>query len=154
MRKIYRFAGIPLIVILVVAQFIRPAKNFSEENQASIFRQSTIPNEVSDILKNACFDCHSNQTQYRWYNQVAPVSWWVASHIKEGKKELNFSEWGDKTPIDQIDLLTKIIDETKAGNMPLPSYSLIHSKARLSKEQIQVLNSWAESYGMELFRKR
>lgn len=154
MRKVVRIAGISLLVLLVIAQFRRPAKNFTEDSQASLFKQTAVPAEVSEILKNACLDCHSNQTQYHWYHEVAPVSWLVAAHIEDGKKELNFSEWGDKSAIDQINLLTKIIDEVKAGKMPLESYSIIHAKARLSDNQKKVLNDWAETYGMELFQKK
>lgn len=154
MKKIIRIIVIVLVFLFVIFQFIRPEKNFSAETQNHLFNQVAVQAEVREILKNACLDCHSDQTRYFWYDQISPVSWTVKSHITEGKKELNFSQWGRLTPVDQISLLGKIIDEAKSKKMPLKSYSFVHKQARLSDGQIKTLNNWAETYGMEIYQKK
>ena len=89
MKKI--LLGILIIIILI--QFIRPEKNISSESINDISTVMDVPENVQEIIKTSCADCHSNTTKYPWYSEVAPVSWYLASHVNDGKKHLNFSEW-------------------------------------------------------------
>ncbi|MDB5275156.1 MAG: cytochrome [Ferruginibacter sp.] len=85
-----------LLVILVIIQFIHPAKNSSSEDAMlvnDISKKYIIPQNVHDILKTSCYDCHSNNTVYPWYSKIQPVDWWLTNHINEGKREVNFSEF-------------------------------------------------------------
>src|SRR5689334_4746496 len=109
-----------LLVILIVIQFIRPAKNISNDLLASdISRVYTVSENVSGILKKACADCHSNNTVYPWYAQVQPVGWWLNNHIREGKKELNFSEFGSYPIARQYKKLDDMAEQVNKGEMPL-----------------------------------
>lgn len=86
-----------------------------------------------DMVKNSCFDCHSNEASYPWYSYVAPVSWLVSNHITEGREHLNFSEWNDDIDADEM------IEEIRSGEMPLWDYKLMHSHANLTPEQTDSL---------------
>ena len=86
-----RFAQVLLIAFIVI-QFIRPTKNNSKDLITNdITTKYTVPKEVQTILVTSCYDCHSNNTNYPWYANIQPIAWWLNDHIKEGKKELNFS---------------------------------------------------------------
>jgi len=153
MRKIVRIFLLVILVAFIVAQFFRPEKNISEASEKYILTLHSVPEDVAGILKNSCFDCHSNNTTYHWYHNISPVSWMVADHIREGKKELNFSEWGDIDIFSQITRLEKICQESEHGKMPLKSYLLMHPKAKLSDEQIATLCDWTTKLSEELLVK-
>lgn len=88
------------------------------------------PGDGLDIARGACFDCHSNETSWPWYTNVAPGSWLVQRDVDEGRATLNFSEWDRPQP--GVDELLEVVEE---GSMPPASYSLIHAAARLSEEE-------------------
>jgi hypothetical protein len=134
-----------IVVILIAIQFIRPAKNHSNNALASdIFNVYPEPPDVSTILKKACNDCHSNNTVYPWYAQVQPVGWWLNNHIEEGKGELNFNEFAAYRIGRQYKKMEEVIDQVKKGDMPLSSYTLIHTNAKLTDEEKQKLINWAQ----------
>lgn len=87
------------------------------------------------IAVASCYDCHSNQTVWRWYDKVAPASWYVQNHISEGRQALNFSEW------DKPQRLREASETVLGGSMPPRSYTLLHPSAKLSDAQKQVLAS-------------
>jgi hypothetical protein len=88
------------------------------------------------IAKRACFDCHSNETVWTWYSNIAPVSWLVQRNVDKGRDELNFSEW--ETGEDEAEDIAEVIQE---GEMPLPIYLIMHPEARLSEaEKAQLIN--------------
>src|ERR1043165_4835298 len=94
-KKILRWFGITLVVALVVAQFFPPEKNVNPQTTANdIVQAYGVPEDVTNVLHKACYDCHSNNTSYPWYTNIQPVGWWMADHVDEGKNELNFSEFG------------------------------------------------------------
>ena len=134
-----------VILILVGIQFIRPEKNLSNQVFATdISNVYATPQNVSIILKKACRDCHSNNTVYPWYAEVQPVGLWLNNHIHEGKKELNLSEFGSYLIARQYKKLDEMIDEVKEGEMPIGTYTLIHTEARLSDEEKQTFINWCE----------
>jgi hypothetical protein len=103
------------------------------------------PPEVKSILKNSCFDCHSNQTNWPFYGYVAPISWLVAHDVNDGRKHLNFSEWNNY-PAEKIkNIKGEIVEEVSGDKMPLGIYTLIHSSAKLSEEQKLVLKNWTDA---------
>ncbi|MCF6351389.1 MAG: heme-binding domain-containing protein [Cyclobacteriaceae bacterium] len=134
-----------LLAAFVVMQFFRIDKTNPESDpNHSMFVVEQMPQEVKSIIKTACFDCHSNQVTYPWYSNVAPVSWLVKDHINEARDELNFSEWGTYTMKRKLHKLEEIEEEVGEGEMPLPSYLLAHSNAKLTKEQKNKLIIWAK----------
>jgi hypothetical protein len=93
-------------------------------------------------LKTACYDCHSNNTRYPWYNNIQPVAWWLANHVRDGKRGLNFSEFTAYNIGKQYRKLDGINEEIKNGDMPLGSYTLIHKDAILSQQQKISIANW------------
>ncbi len=134
-------------VLLVGAQFVRPAKNLSPgapgPDDLTVLRPP--PAEVKVVLERACYDCHSNHTRYPWYAEVQPLGWWLANHVKEGKAHLNFSTFGTYPAKRQSRKLEELIEEVEGGKMPLPSYTWTHADARLTPDEIKALTDWAAS---------
>ncbi len=127
-----------IFVCFILIQFIRIDKTLpvSAENL-----EIKTPKEVMSILKKACYDCHSNEVIYPWYSNIAPFSFTIDSHIKEGRKALNFSTWKKYTSEEKEKKL-KDIYRTAYAAMPLQSYIWLHSEADLSKEERKILRDW------------
>ncbi|MFN8458720.1 MAG: heme-binding domain-containing protein [Anaerolineae bacterium] len=108
--------------------------------------------QTKALAERACFDCHSNQTKWPWYSYVAPMSWFVADHVQEGRDKLNFSEWGmarggegeegeegeggEGGEGGRSDDVARAVEK---GKMPMESYLLMHPEARLSPAETQAL---------------
>jgi hypothetical protein len=150
-RKILKGAAIALAVIFAALQFIRPARTNPPVDEArTISANAHLTPEVSAILGRSCNDCHSNQTRWPWYSNVAPVSWFVISHVNEGRREMNFSDWAEYNREDRQRYLKKICMEVKRGDMPLKSYLRLHGDALLSIEDVQALCDWAGAESQRL----
>lgn len=134
-----------LVGLLVLIQFIRPAKNSgSTDTTMDMSKRLSVPMDVQALLKGSCYDCHSNHTNYPWYADVQPIGWLLANHINEGKSELNFTEFGLYTKRRQLSKLKAIGGSVKDGSMPLWSYTLIHQNAKLSAEETRLVVDWFE----------
>ena len=88
-------------------------------------------------------DCHSNRTDWPWYSNVAPASWFVVDHVNDGRRHLNFSKWGEYDRRKTGHLLEGICDTTRGGSMPLDSYTLVHRSSRLAPADVKTLCGWA-----------
>ena len=99
--------------------------------------------EVGNKLARACGDCHSNQMSLPWYGHVAPVSWWIKSHVREGREELNFSEWMRYSARQRRDELESICGVISNGRMPPASYRVLHPESRLESQDKKVICAWA-----------
>jgi len=131
------------IVVLILIQFIQPARNKNGQVlPTDITRTYTVPPNVKTILEAACYDCHSNNTRYPWYAHIQPGGWWLAKHIRDGKEELNFSEFGAYSARRQANKLRSIENSLNDGTMPLLSYTLFHKDARLTNEQKAQITAW------------
>jgi len=140
-----RKIGIGLVLILVLIQFIRPAKNQSTEILASdITKITQVPEDVLQILKVSCYDCHSNKTVYPWYNNIQPIGFWLQHHVNEGKEHLNFSEFGTYPADKATRKMRRIVRDIEERDMPLGSYLLIHKNAVLTEAQKQLVLNWAK----------
>ena len=140
--KIYKrkVIVIPVIILLLIfagIQFIRPVIT-----NPPVTGNVKVPHEVQTILRNSCYDCHSNETNLSWYDKIVPVSWFVAQHIKEGRSGLNFSEWDQLSPADQKAKLWESVNQVSQGAMPLQSYTLAHPQAKLSQKDLKVLENY------------
>jgi hypothetical protein len=140
-----------LLMLVVVVQFLQPTKNVSEEiSENDISRVYAIPIEVQNVLTQKCYDCHSNNTHYPWYIHIQPIGWWMASHIKDAKDELNFSEfktYNEKRTSHKLEELTEVVAE---GSMPLKSYVWLHSDAKVTAAETKAINDWVKSLGIVL----
>jgi len=142
MKKLIRIVLMLLLVALVVIQFIRPDKNNGGYESVMEFENDTKPSvQVASLLKENCYDCHSNQTQYPWYSEIAPISFFIAEHIKEGKEELNISNWRTYSLKKRDHKLEELIEKIEEKEMPLESYTLIHGD--LEEDDRTLLIQWA-----------
>jgi len=143
--RILKWIAIALAFIFIGMQFIRPARtNPAVDQSQTIGAHTQMTPEVASILDRSCRDCHSNQTVWPWYTNVAPISWWLSNHVNEGRRDLNMSEWGRLPRDRQERKLRQICDEIEDGAMPLSSYVPMHPAARLSEEDKKILCDWTE----------
>lgn len=145
MKKYAKPVLLALAAIFILSQFIRPAKNLSNDQSNNVSRKYPVPDSVQAILKVACNDCHSNFTVYPWYAEVQPVASWLASHVSDGKRHLNFSTFTAPRVAVQNHKFEEIIDMVKEGEMPLASYTWIHRDAILDDQQKETLIQWAQT---------
>jgi len=132
--------------LLIIIQLI-PVKKYSGEDDPSkdILSVEKADDHVKGILKNACYDCHSIKTEYPWYGNIAPVSWWIVHHVNEGREHLDFSSWTDYDAKKRDHKLEELAEEVEEGEMPLGSYMWMHENARLSEEERKALSVWANN---------
>lgn len=134
--------------LFLAAQFIRPGlENPSVDPNLGPQKAAGAPASVLASLKKACYDCHSNETQWPWYSQIAPVSWWTANHVAEGRQHLNFSTFGQLPPDEQAKTLEEASEALREGEMPLSSYVWMHPQAQLSGPEKQALLAWLSGNG-------
>jgi Haem-binding domain len=146
LKNLLRRGVIGLVVLFIVAQFIRPAKTNPAIDPAQTMQAHTqMTPEVPAIMQRACADCHSNQTQWPWYSNIAPVSWFVINHVNEGREHLNFSEWAKSDHKKMLHQFEEIEKEVSRHEMPIISYTLIHRAATLSEQEVRTLVEWAKS---------
>ncbi len=132
--------------IFIAIQFVQPARNTNGQVLATdITKVVSVPDTAQAILKNACYDCHSNNTNYPFYAYIQPIGWLLNSHIQAGKKQLNFSEFGALTKRRQESKLKSIASQIKNEVMPLPSYTMLHKNAVLSKADKDLIINWANA---------
>ena len=137
MGTVFRIGGIILVVALLVAQLFR-----IDKTNPPVQSDIGAPPPVAAILRRACYDCHSNQTVWPWYSNIAPVSWFVKSDVSEGREELNFSTWGSYSAKRRAKKLAKIAKEVNEAEMP-PWYFLpMHPEARLAESDRVALRAW------------
>ena len=140
-KKGINFFLVLALVALVLIQFIRPEKNNGGYESVAFFEAETKPSiKVASILKERCYDCHSNQTVYPWYSETAPFSLFLNKHILQGKKHFNVSEWGNYTAKKKEHKLEELVEMVENGEMPLWSYTIVHGN--LSKDEKKLLLQW------------
>ena len=134
--KIVKIIALILLVGFVGIQFVPTDLNQSDTVPKTDFLLVNNTQEnISALLQESCYDCHSNNTEYPWYNKVQPVAWFLEDHINEGKEELNFNDWDAYSNRRKNSKLKSIISQVKDDEMPLASYTLIHKDAKLSNSE-------------------
>lgn len=134
--KIVKIIALILLVGFVGIQFVPTDLNQSDTVPKTDFLLVNNTQEnISALLQESCYNCHSNNTEYPWYNKVQPVAWFLEDHINEGKEELNFNEWDAYSNRRKNSKLKSIISQVKDDEMPLASYTLIHKDAKLSNSE-------------------
>ena len=152
-RRPLRLILLSLFFIFIIIQFFQPDKNNNDVLlKNDITSIVSMPDTVQQLMKTACYDCHTNNTLYPWYTNIQPVGWWLNNHIEEGKRHLNFNEFasiparnGKSARERQLEKLEEIKETIKEDEMPLKSYTLIHKDAILSKAQKQLIMDWSDS---------
>lgn len=145
-RLSFKKTVLVLLVVFALIQFLQIDKtNPPVQAEADFITRTHAVAGIAHVLKTSCYDCHSNETTYPWYTNVAPVSWWLRNHISEARQQLNFSEWGTYSSRKSDHKLKECVDMTLEDKMPLWSYTLIHRDAKLSEEQKQALVIFFES---------
>lgn len=143
--KLLKIIGGLLLGALIIAQFIAPSPPANvEENPGDLIENGLAEGQVAQLLKNSCYDCHSNQVNYPWYSYVAPVSILVRHDVVEGKEELNFSEWQDYDKRRKLRKLKELGEVLEEDEMPLKIYTFLHQGAKLSEEDKEVLIDWSK----------
>jgi len=147
MRKSLTFLGGLLAVAAIAVQFIRPEKNLRSgpPGPDDLRTLHPPPPAVQAQLEHACYDCHSNHTRYPWYAEIQPLGWWLDRHVRDGKRELNFSQFGNYSRRRQAALLDAIVDAVGDRTMPLPSYTWIHRDAVFDDDDASGLIAWIEA---------
>lgn len=141
--RTFKKIAIGILILAGLLQLIPKKVNKSHELLATdITRIYTIPAEVQSILTNSCYDCHSNNTRYPWYAHIQPIRFILDNHVDDGKRELNFSEFGSYTKKRQRSKFNAIEESIQHGSMPIDSYILMHAGARLSNEEKERVYAW------------
>ncbi len=145
-RRLPKRAGLALLVLLVLSQAVRPARtNPPIHPDKTLLAMGRQPADVGAIFARACNDCHSSLTRWPWYSNVAPISWMLADHVKDGRRELSFSTWGDYDERRKGRKLQEICTQVREGEMPPWSYVLLHADAKLVDDDRQVVCRWADA---------
>lgn len=141
MRTLAKYGLGAALLCLAAAQIRRPLRANASGLSARV--PSSAPAAVGRLIDRACADCHSDQTRWPWYSEVAPASWLVAEHVREGRRVLNFSRWERRSDADRRDIQHAIAREVEARRMPLASYRLLHSESRLTSADRLAIAEWA-----------
>jgi hypothetical protein len=128
---------VALIVVIALAQVVPVSRKNPEVTSPLL-----APPDVAAVLQRACNDCHSNETVWPWYSHVAPVSWFIAHDVSEGRDHLNLSTWGTLPPERKARKIKEMWKEVSDGDMPLPAYRWMHAEARLTDADKAALRDW------------
>lgn len=134
------------LVGLVGIQFFPASRNQSDTVPKTDFMVvNDVSRQVERIITTSCYDCHSNNTDYPWYNKVQPIAWFLKDHVEHGKEELNFNEWADFSDRRKNSKLKSIISQIEDDEMPLSSYTIIHREAKLSEDEKKIVLEWVSN---------
>lgn len=133
-----------LVIVLIGIQFVPVSKT-----NPPVTGEIKAPDNVMQILRTSCYDCHSNEVKWPWYSNIAPASWLVSYDVEEAREHLNFSEWQSYSADDKAEDIEEIWEEIEEGKMPLWYYLIAHNDARLSDQDKEVIKNWVENGGPE-----
>lgn len=151
MKKTLKIIAIVLFVAFIAIQFYRPDRAASPIVAIETLEASTqVPENVEQILTRSCNDCHTNKTNYPWYSQIAPASLFLANHIADGRRHLNFSIWNTYETRRKRRKLDQVCEQVSQREMPLSSYLWIHRDAKLSDEDVKTLCDWVDKENARL----
>ncbi|MBU0678654.1 MAG: heme-binding domain-containing protein [Verrucomicrobia bacterium] len=131
--------SVVLLILAVGAIQLVPVDRTNPEVETEIATSSN----VHSVLRRACYNCHSNETEWPWYSRVAPISWLVARDVHEGRDNMNFSTWNRLTLNEQSVAIRRCWKKVEEREMPPWFYLLPHPEARLSTDDLSVLRDWA-----------
>lgn len=145
MRLGLKQSGIAITVVFIAIQLVPvDTRNPAVNPPQTIYATTPVPPDVRSVFDGSCKDCHSSETRWPWYAHVAPASWIVAHDVHEGRKEMNFSEWGTYSAKKREDKLEEICEQIVNGDMPESKYAFIHRKSKPTEEQRNAVCNWTE----------
>lgn len=143
--------GLVLLLVLVISQFIPIDKTNPPLEPANDFLVLTNADaKMATLFQSSCYDCHSHTTEYPWYTNVSPFSFWIAGHIRNARKNTNYSTWGDYTKNEKLARLQTTIEVISEKRMPAASYMMMHAQAKLSDENRTEMVDWLTKVQNEL----
>jgi hypothetical protein len=147
MKKRTRKILFLVLAIFLLIQLYQPARNRdgSQASPSHITSIHIVPDSIKFILETSCYDCHSNNTKYPWYSYIQPARYFMERHIKKGKKELNFSEFGNYSERRQESKLESMSKQVNSGKMPLASYTWFHRNSKLTLRQKEMISNWIDT---------
>ena len=155
MRKILKIIVVLSVVLFVGIQFMRPSRTNPPIVNGETLEDSTeVPINVNEILKRSCKDCHSNETVFPWYSNVAPISWSVVDHVRVARSELNFSIWNTYSMSRKKRKLQEVCEEVKERHMPHNQYLWLHWNAALTDDEIRILCDWTKTEIAKISNKK
>ncbi|MCX8000109.1 MAG: heme-binding domain-containing protein [Leptospiraceae bacterium] len=138
-----------ILVIVFLVLFV--GLSFLPIQRESKTLEETIGNpKVHEVLKRACFDCHSYQTNWPWYSYLFPTNLLISHHVQEGRAELNFHEWHALPISKQSIKIDSILEEVESGEMPLKSYLFLHKEAQITADDLEILRAWQKEIETEI----
>ncbi len=145
--KIIKIIVLVIAGVFIIIQFIHPEKNISGDDTYAVEKKYPVSDSLQHLLKVACYDCHSNKTEYPWYSEIQPVAWWLADHVEEGKGHLNFSEFLAYPIARQHHKFKEVIELVEEKEMPLNNYTWLgmHAEADISEGQRKMIVDWAKN---------
>ena len=139
MSRRLKWAAVAVVAVLAAAQLIRPERtNPPTDEGRTIQAHAATASGLAAVLDRSCSDCHSNATVWPWYTEIAPLSWLMVYSVNEGRKVVNFSEWGSYQPERQQKLLSASCQTASEGKMPGP-YTLVRPETKLSSQDIETI---------------
>ena len=135
-----RIIVVVIVVLLIGIQFVPVSKT-----NPPVTGEIKAPENVMQILRTSCYDCHSNEVKWPWYSNVAPASWLVVYDVNEAREHMNFSEWQSYSAEDKAEDIEESWEEIEEGEMPLWYYLILHSEAELSDEDKETIKNWVHS---------
>lgn len=149
MKKKLRWLFVALVLTFVLLQFMNPRRT-NPPVVHDLMAANAPPPPVAAMLHAACYDCHSSETKWPWYSRVAPMSWLIADDVKEGRENLNLSDWPADNPARAAKRLENMSEEIDNGEMPLKKYTAIHKDARFTESQRKELTGWLDAEAARL----
>jgi hypothetical protein len=149
MKRFFKLRNVIIftIVFLVVAQTFKIDKTspFISSSLDFIALEKP-PLQFEKMIKNQCYDCHSNETKYPWYTDYAPVSWWIKSNVNGAREFFNFSEWGKLSKKEKITKMQECFEALKEEEMPVALYIMMHDNAQFSENENDSLMNWFKNF--------
>ena len=151
MRKKLKWLLAAAVAVFALMQLANPPRtNPTAPPGHDLSAHDGPPPEIAALLHSACYDCHSDETRWPWYSHIAPMSFLIASDVRNGRERLNFSDWPHDLPARAAKRLERISEELGYHDMPPAKYTLLHADARLTPAQRQALIDWADQTSARL----
>ncbi|MFA6232648.1 MAG: heme-binding domain-containing protein [Bacteroidota bacterium] len=144
MKRALRTTLLLLLAVFVIIQFFQP-----DRSNPPVRAELKAPPAVMAVLRQSCYDCHSNESAWPWYSYIAPMAWFVSGHVREGREKLNFSDWERLDAQKRYHAKQEILEVLEEGEMPLRSYLILHGNAELTAEDRSVIHRWANDSSVQ-----
>lgn len=141
-----RTALVAVAAVFILIQLVPVEQSNRSFDRTKSFEAAEKPTpELEALLRRSCYDCHSDQTAWPWYSRIAPGSWLITKDVRDGRKKLNLSEWGNMETDEAENRMGELCDEVRGGTMPPKAYLLLHPGARLTQKDVSAICTFSPS---------